>query len=72
MPAARPHRRGHVDDIPFFGPGRELRPARGRLVFPLGLSRDGGHVVRAENLCHQAILMNHATGAVTPEDADVV
>ncbi len=29
-------------------------------------------VVRAENLCHQAILMNHATGAVTPEDADVI
>ena len=23
------------------------------------------------NLCHQAILMNHASGAIAPEDAEV-
>ena len=28
--------------------------------------------VGAENLCHQAIFMNHASGMVTPEDAEVV
>ena len=29
-------------------------------------------VVRAENLCHQAILVNHASGAVAPLDLEVV
>src|SRR6266700_6896529 len=29
-------------------------------------------VVGTENLCHQAIFMNHASGAVAPEDAEVV
>jgi mannose-6-phosphate isomerase-like protein (cupin superfamily) len=28
--------------------------------------------VGAENLCHQAIFMNHAAGAVTPPDAEAV
>ena len=28
--------------------------------------------MRAENLCHQAILMNHASGAVAPSDTEVV
>jgi hypothetical protein len=28
--------------------------------------------VRAENLCHQAIFVNHASGAVAPPDAEVV
>ena len=28
--------------------------------------------VGAENLCHQAILMDHASDAVAPPDADVV
>jgi hypothetical protein len=28
--------------------------------------------VGAENLCHQAIFMNHASGAVAPPDAEVV
>jgi hypothetical protein len=28
--------------------------------------------VGAENLCHQAIFMNHASSAVTPPDAEVV
>jgi hypothetical protein len=28
--------------------------------------------MRAENLCHRAIFVNQASGAVTPEDADVV
>jgi hypothetical protein len=26
----------------------------------------------AENLCHQAIFMNHASGAVAPPDTEVV
>jgi hypothetical protein len=30
------------------------------------------HPVGAENLCHQAILMDHASDAVAPPDADVV
>lgn len=29
-------------------------------------------VVGAENLCHQVIFINHATGAVAPPDAEVV
>jgi hypothetical protein len=29
-------------------------------------------VVRAENLCHQAIFMNHATSAVTPLDPEPI
>src|SRR5450755_2925286 len=29
-------------------------------------------IVGAENLCHQAIFMNHASGAVAPPDAEVV
>jgi hypothetical protein len=28
--------------------------------------------VRAGNLCHQAIFMNHASGAVAPPEAEVV
>jgi hypothetical protein len=28
--------------------------------------------VRAENLCHQVIFVNNASGAVAPEDAEVV
>src|ERR1022692_2740677 len=32
----------------------------------------GGYVVGAENLCHQAIFMNHASGAVTPLNPEVV
>jgi hypothetical protein len=28
--------------------------------------------VRAENLCHQAIFVNHATSAVTPPDPELV
>jgi hypothetical protein len=28
--------------------------------------------VGAENLCHQAIFMNHASGAVAPPDAERV
>jgi hypothetical protein len=30
------------------------------------------HLVRAENLCHQAIFMNHASGAVAPPEAERV
>ena len=26
----------------------------------------------AENLCHQAILVNHSSGAVAPEDPEVI
>ena len=29
-------------------------------------------IVRAENLCHQAIFMDHASGAVAPPDAKVI
>ena len=29
-------------------------------------------VVPAENVCHQAIFTNHASGAVTPPDAEVI
>jgi hypothetical protein len=28
--------------------------------------------MRAENLCHQAIFVNHASGAVAPPDTEVV
>jgi hypothetical protein len=31
-----------------------------------------GHAVGAENLCHQAILVNHAYGAVAPPGAEMV
>jgi len=41
----------------------------------LGALADGGEAdvpVGAENLCHQAIFMNHVSGAVAPPDAGVV
>jgi len=31
-----------------------------------------GQAAGAENLCHQAIFMNHSSGAVAPLDAEVV
>jgi hypothetical protein len=33
---------------------------------------DGDQPVGAENLCHQAIFVNHAPSAVAPPDAEVV
>ena len=43
------------------------------VVFPVFIaSRSPDGAVGAENLCHQAIFMNHASGAVAPEDAEVV
>ena len=35
-------------------------------------SGGGNQIVGAENLCHQAILVNHASGAVAPPDAEVL
>jgi hypothetical protein len=33
---------------------------------------NGGYPVSADNLCHQAILMDHASGAVVPPDEKAV
>ena len=37
-----------------------------------GAMRPGPVVVGAENLCHQAIFVDHASSAVAPPDAEVV
>src|SRR5690242_14132386 len=49
-------------------PGRPAAPAPTRRAWPV----PAAGAVRAENLCHQAILMNHASGAVSPPEAEVV
>jgi hypothetical protein len=38
----------------------------------LGVRAASGMPVGAENLCHQVIFVDHASGAVTPPDAEVV
>jgi hypothetical protein len=43
-----------------------------RAVVVVRLSRRASCPVGAENLCHQAVFMNHASSAVAPEDAEVV
>lgn len=39
---------------------------------PLGLWARPKPVVGAENLCHQVILVNQSSGAVAPEDPEVI
>ena len=59
---------GHDDDdeeSPFWSPDLPDLVAG-----PARETRAG--VVRAENLCHQAIFMDDASGAVAPQDTEVV
>ena len=66
---------GHVElEFPRQGPGEQpgSRPCPPSGCASRTSASASANTVGAENLCHQAILMNHATGAVTPEDADVV
>jgi hypothetical protein len=44
------------------------------IVFAVGGvgPQGAGHAVGADNLCHQAIFVDHAASAVTPPDPDVV
>jgi len=39
---------------------------------PRRSSAGGDSPVRAENLCHQVVFMNHASGAVAPPDTEVI
>src|SRR5215471_4939004 len=71
---------------PNLGPGFAAEGCAGGPVLMAGPGRSGSGRVRwrgragrcpwrtvgAENLCHQAIFMNHAGGAVAPPDAEVV
>jgi hypothetical protein len=41
-------------------------------VRPRAPGRDLRDLVGAENLCHQAIFMDHASGAVTAPDTEVI
>jgi hypothetical protein len=56
---------GHVEAaLPEVGPdtvGNDLRPGEDFVI-----------AVGADNLCHQVIFMNHASGAVAPKDAETV
>jgi len=64
--AARPHR-----DIAQRVPDSQHHPPR-VTVAELDARQIRRKPVGAENLCHQAIFMNHASGAVAPPDAEVV
>ena len=64
--AARPHR-----DIAQRVPDSQHHPPR-VTVAELDARQIRRKPVGAENLCHQAIFMNHASGAVTPPDTEVV
>jgi len=52
---------------------RSYSPVTTRRAAPVDQAvREFGETVGAENLCHQAIFMNHAPCAVTPLDPELV
>ena len=61
------------DDGSEFAAVDDLGGAGGGVLDQVGDLLDGDTtVVGAENLCHQAIFMDHSSGAVTSLDAEVV
>jgi hypothetical protein len=52
--------------------GNDLLSSRSRACTLELAVNYGKELVGAENLCHQAILVNHSSGAVAPEDPEVI
>ena len=58
--------------MPFWVSGDNVSGFRKRPALPVVFAEPPGRPVGADNLCHQAIFMNHASGAVAPPDVEVV